>query len=720
MSNVRRYFIGLAALTLTVAGCASSSAQQPAPVQPAAAPPAKVVAEVETQHEAIEPGRFDMGKMWTFENAPLDYFEEAYDFRPSQEWLDHVRIASLRLPNCTASFVSPDGLVATNHHCARESTSSVTEEGESLLDDGFLAATMADERRVPDLYVDQMILMEDVTAMVQGAVTAMASRDRQAQERAARQEAIADSASSLHGLACDVTELYHGGMYSLYCHKRYEDVRLVFTPELRIGAFGGDPDNFTYPRYSLDVTFFRVYDEDGNPYRPAKYFGWSETGAAEGEAVFVIGNPGSTSRLSTMAQLEFFRDYNEPTLVHLLQTRTDVLQHYMDHHPETRDENINLWSSWMNGLKLYIGRERALNDPAVMGRKLGWELALKDAVAADPDLRAKYAHLWDEIAELRAQMAEVFPTVQALHPYSPLRTPATLRTAARMLDYSVSVGRASQDQLDEMRAGIEETEIDVRLDRHMLEERVKDVIKWLGEDDPFVRAVLQGDTSLHDATAGFMERATAVLDPELRNSLLDSPTRILNSSDPALSVVREILPRYGRASQRYRQLLAEEEALTAQLALAVFDVYGTDLPPDATFTLRITDGVVQGYEYNGTIAPPWTTFYGMYDRHYSHKDQEVWDLPERWRAPPPEFDMRAPVNMVSTHDTIGGNSGSPMINTALEIVGLVFDGNIEGLSGDYIYDATSNRTISVRAEGIMEALEHIYGADRIVDELRRH
>ena len=401
MSNVRRYSVGLAALTLVAAGCASSGSQQPAPVQPVAAAPETV--EVETPYKALEPGRFDMGKMWTFENAPLDYFEEEYDFRPSQDWLDHVRLASLRLPNCTASFVSSDGLVVTNHHCARESTSSVSEEGESLLDDGFYATTMAEERRVPDLYVDQMILMEDVTATVREAVTAMASQERQAEEREARQEAIGDSVSALHELECSVTELYNGGKYSLYCFKRYDDVRLVFTPELKIGYYGGDPDNFTYPRYNLDVTFFRVYDEDGNPYQPERYYGWSETGAAEGDPVFVIGNPGSTSRLSTMAQLEFNRDYNEPILVHLLQTRTDVLKHYMDHHPETRDDLINDWASWMNALKLYMGREKALNDPTVMGRKLGWELAVREAVANDRELRAKYAHLWDEIAQLRVR-----------------------------------------------------------------------------------------------------------------------------------------------------------------------------------------------------------------------------------------------------------------------------------------------------------------------------
>ncbi len=703
---------------MVAAGCASSGSPQPAPVQPVAAAPETVAVAVETPYKALEPGRFDMGKMWTFENAPLDYFEEAYDFRPSQDWLDHVRMASLRLPNCTASFVSSDGLVVTNHHCARESTSSVSEEGESLLDDGFYATTMAEERRVPDLYVDQMRLMEDVTTQVREAVTAMASQERQAEEREARQDAIGDSASALHGLECSVTELYNGGKYSLYCFKRYDDIRLVFTPELKIGYYGGDPDNFTYPRYNLDVTFFRVYDEDGNPYQPSRHYGWSETGAAEGDPVFVIGNPGSTARLSTMAQLEFNRDYNEPILVHLLKTRTDVLKHYMDHHPETRDDLINDWASWMNALKLYMGREEALNDPTVMGRKLGWEMDLKEAVTSNPELRARYAHLWDEIAELRTGMAEVFPTLWALTPFSGLAAPQTIQTAANLLRYAQMAGNAPQEEVDELRSEIEEAEIDVRLDRHMLEERVQDVIKWVGESDPFVTSVLQG-ASLEEGTAAFMERATLITDAETRNALLDSPTRILNSSDPLLTLVRETFPRYGQAAQRYRQLLAQEEALTAQLALAVFEVYGTELPPDATFTLRIADGVVQSYEYNGTKAPAWTTFYGLYDRHYAHKGEEDWDLPERWLDPPADFDMGAPLNFVSTNDIIGGNSGSAIINTDLEVVGLIFDGNIESLKGDYIFDPSDARAVSVHSAGITEALRHMYRTDRIVQELLR-
>jgi hypothetical protein len=718
MSTHRPYAVGLATLMLVAAGCASSGGQQAAPVRPVAAAPETVAVEVETPYKALEPGRFDMGKMWTFENAPLDYFEEAYDFRPSQEWLDHVRMASLRLPNCTASFVSSDGLVVTNHHCARESTSSVSGEGESLLDDGFYAATMAEERHVPDLYIDQMILMEDVTAQVREAVTAMASQERQAEEREARTEAIGDSTSALHGLECSVTELYNGGKYSLYCFKRYDDVRLVFTPELKIGYYGGDPDNFTYPRYNLDVTFFRVYDEDGNPYQPERYYGWSETGAAEGDPVFVIGNPGSTSRLSTMAQLEFNRDYNEPILVHLLKTRTDVMKHYMDHHPETRDDLINDWASWMNALKLYMGREKALNDPTVMGRKLGWETAFREAVTDNPELRARYAHLWDEIAELRAGMAEVYPALWALTPFSGLAAPQTIQTAANLLQYAQMVGSAPQEQVDELRAEIEETEIDVRLDRHMLEERVRDVLMWLGQDDPFVTSVLQG-AELAEGTAAFMERATQITDAEARRALLDSPTRILNSADPVLTLVRETFPRYGQAAQGYRQLLAQEEALNAQLALAVFEVYGTDLPPDATFTLRIADGVVQSYDYNGTKAPAWTTFYGLYDRHYAHKGEEDWDLPQRWLNPPADFDMGAALNFVSTNDIIGGNSGSAIINTDLEVVGLIFDGNIESLKGDYIFDPSDARAVSVHSAGITEALKHMYRADRIVDELLR-
>jgi hypothetical protein len=666
----------------------------------------------------LEPGRFDSGKMWTFENPPLGYFEEEYGFRPTTEWLDHARLASLRLPNCTASFVSPNGLIMTNHHCARESATAVSREGEDLLETGFFAATQEDERRVPDLYVDQLVEMSDVTNLIEVAVAPLMTEETEMVAREERQQAVADSAGQALGLDCNVQPLYNGGKYSLYCYQRYDDVRLVFIPELDIGYFGGDPDNFTYPRYVLDVSFLRVYDENGDPFEPSHYYAWSRTGAAEGEAVFVIGNPGSTERLNTVAQLEFSKEFVEPFWVRLYQSRADALVQFMEHHPEQRSEHINDYFSHMNSLKLFKGRHKALQDPQIMGRKRGFERQFRDAIQSDPTLNGLYGNLWNEIAQIRAQMADLTPTRNGLWFSGPLWS-QTLGTAGDMLLYAFRVLNGVNDEITEqLRADLEERTFNTDLDVHILELQLEDAVDWLGESDPFVRSALAG-RSLSEAARSIVDGATAVTDLEQRQALLGDPQAILNSSDPAMRLMREALPRFIDAELGYQELAATEEAKVAKLARALFEVRGTALAPDATFTLRIADGVVSSYSYNGTKAPAFTTFYGLYDRHYSHVGSEDWALPDRWLSPSPELNMGTPLNMVHTNDTVGGNSGSPLININGEIVGLLFDGNIESLSGDFIYTDAGARSVSVRAEAIVEALRHIYDAQRVVDELTR-
>jgi hypothetical protein len=711
----RHKFYGLAALALFAVGCASSGQQTATQAMPAAAPEKMAVA-AELAIKPIEPHRFDMGKMWTFENAPVDYFEEAYGFRATDEWLETARMAALRIPGCTASFVSANGLVMTNHHCGRGHVSRVTREGENLLDEGFYAETLEDERQAPNMWADQMIVLEDVTQLVRSAIDPTATDDQQVEARDARMEAVGDSASVAHDLQCSVTELYNGGKYSMYCFKRYTDVRLVMAPELQIGYFGGDPDNFTYPRYNLDFTFFRVY-ENGEPVTPQTYFEFDTDGVAEGDAVFVIGNPGSTERLSTFAQLEFNRDYREPFITRLLQSRTDILKMYMEHHPEERANYINQWFGWMNSFKLYAGRTKALNDPEIMGRKLGWEMQFRQAIQSNPSLNRQYGTLWDEIAQLREEMGQHYPVLMALATGGGIRA-RTLGTAAQMVQYAQMVQAGGpEDEAQQLRARIEGAEINTDLDGHMLEAQIADVAHLLGASDPFTQMVLQG-RSPRDAARAIIEGSPSVVDPEARQALLDDPATIMTSTEPALALVREAMPRQQQARQRFQQLNAQEEIKVARLARALFDVYGTDLPPDATFTLRIADGVVQGYEYNGTEAPAWTTIYGLYDRHYAHKGTEEWALPDRWLNPPSEMDLGTPMNMVSTNDITGGNSGSPMINKDLEVVGLIFDGNIESLSGDFIYTTKVSRSVSVCTPAIVEALEHIYDAERIVQELR--
>jgi hypothetical protein len=715
------WLLSLAPLAALAAACATGTSAPTTAAAPAVAPavaPAAPEVAVETAEGvvALEPGRFDMGKMWTFENPPLDYFEEAYKFRPTQQWLDSVRLAALRIPGCTASFVSDQGLVATNHHCARGATTAVTREGEDLLDDGFYAATLADERPAENMWADQLVRMEDVTELIARAADPTASAADQVQALEARSEAVGDSASTAHALQCSVTPFYQGARYSLYCYKRYTDVRLVMAPELQIGYFGGDADNFTYPRYNLDFSFFRVYDEDGKPLKPASHFTWSQHGPKEGDVTFVIGNPGSTERLSTFAQFEFKRDLEDPFIARLLRTRTDILSMFMDHHPDMRQRYINQWFGWMNSLKLYDGRVKALNDPEIMGRKLGFEQKFRQAVERKPELNRQYGSLWDEIAELRAQMREVYPTMMALTMGGSVRS-QTLSTAAQMLQYAqASMGGAPDSMLQQIRRSIERREINPDLDAHMLEAQIGDVIWLLGDADPWVLQALGGKTPAEAATA-IVQGCMACTDPATRTGYLDDPSRIMNAQDLAFTLVRDAMSRAQQAGMRYQQLSDQEQTRNTRLARALFDVYGNTLPPDATFTLRIADGVVEGYDYNGTKAPAWTTFYGMYDRWAGHNGEGEWALPERWQNPPPDFDMSTPFDMAHTNDTVGGNSGSAVINPSLEIMGLLFDGNIESLSGDFIYTTEQARSVSALSVAILEALRHVYHADRLVAEL---
>ncbi len=664
----------------------------------------------------IMPGRFDTGKMWTFENPPLDYFEATYDFRPSPEWLDHVRLAALRLPNCSASFVSASGLMMSNHHCARDGASEVTRDGEDLLEEGFYAADRKDERRVPGLHVDQLVEIRSVTEEIRTVVDRVGSERERIRARDRKIEEIEKRVSEETGHRCEVTSLYHGGAFSLYCYRRYDDVRLVFVPESQIGYFGGDPDNFTYPRYNLDVSFFRVYDDAGSPVEPDAYLRWASGGVREGDAVFVVGNPGSTSRLSTMAQLQYKRDHQYPSTLDLLESRANILERYMEENPDKRAEHINNYFSITNSLKAITGELKGLKTPELLGRKAAFERQFRRAVRENTMLSDRYAGAWDSIATLRRQVARVAPRLNGLNQGGILRS-KVLATAASLYQYAgLALDEETPDSvLQEARSELDTTTIDLDLDRLILKAQIEDAIELLGRDDAFVTQALAG-RPLDEAVQSLL-RSTPVADSTRRAALLEEPQKIVSSLDPAMLLARDALFQLGRIVGRYRQLTGAEEAQTARLARALFEVYGDSIAPDATFTLRIADGVVAGYEYNGTEAPALTTFYGVYDRNRGHQAQDPWHLPARWQDPPGGFDLGTPLNLVVTNDIIGGNSGSPLVNTDGEVVGLIFDGNIESLPGDFIYTDETARAVAVHAEGIASALRDVYGAEALVDEI---
>jgi len=668
--------------------------------------------------DPVQMGRFDFGKMWTFEYPPSEYFSETYGFDATPEWFERARMPALRIPGCSASFVSPNGLVVTNHHCARGSISRISGEGESLLDDGFYASSLDEERRIPGYYADQLVHVEDVTDEVEAATSAGGDTD------AARAQAMADVEARLleqfegrDPVRVQMVALYNGGRQSAYVFRRFTDVRLVAAVELSMGFFGGDPDNFTYPRYALDFTFLRVYDENGEPYQPTHWFTWGE-GVQEGDAVFVIGNPGPTNRLQTVAQLEYQRDVLVPVRERFFRTRLQALRDAYDEDP-VAGERLGLRNqafSLSNSLKAYTGRLAALQDPEIMALKEAAERDLTEAIAADAELKGASGGLLAEMAGIQEQKREIQDGYGAFYflahaSYGSL----TLRRAMQMvgLEQAKAAG-VPQDTLAALRSALQRmNDRPGSLEEDLLRLRFDDLKLYLGDDDPLVELAL-GGRSPQVAAASLLGRSVMASREALSAALAGDG---VSPDDPALVLARMLMQRsddYGKAA---RPLARGEATLAAALGSARFQVYGTDMAPDATFSPRITDGVVKGYEFNGTLAPPFTTMYGIYDRHYSHDGNVDWQLPDRWLPVPEGLDLGTPLNFASTADTYGGNSGSPAVTKDLAIVGLNFDRNIEGLSRDFIYLPERGRNVMVDVRAIREALDVVYDADRIVLEI---
>ena len=677
--------------------------------------------------DTIKAGKFDTGKMWTFEFPPIEYFKSEYGFQPSQKWFDDVRMAALRFANyCSASFVSEDGLVMTNHHCGRQSITQVTkeDEGEDLHANGFIAEKLEDERPVPGLFVEQLVLIKDVTSEVVSEI----EKGTNEQERMKFEKDIISKIekreSEASGLRCAVTALFNGGRYSLYGYKRYDDVRLVFAPEEQIGFFGGDPDNFTYPRYNLDATFFRVYDENGKPLKTQHYFKWSKEGAKVGEPVFVVGNPGNTDRLNTVAQLEFMRDVQYPRTLEFLTAMIEIYKNMVKENPERKLQMQDMIFSLENSQKAFGGILKGLRDPILMKRKIDFENTFKSAVKSNPKLNEKYGNLWDKIAEIRNDLKKITNKNFALSK-NRLLTPQYFNIASELIKIAKELNKP-EDERDDLYKG-EELEnslnalipenFDAKLQDKLLEEKINILVKYIGNDDPIIKNFTGGKTG--SEAVKFILDKTILLDMKKIKSLVEKGgDAILNSDDPFIRFELETEDLAKKYQKEVKELVDKEESYNQQLGLAIYEVYGTSIPPDATFTLRISDGVVEGFPYNGTVAPAITTFYGMYDRYYSFNKEYPWSLPERWKNPPADFDLSTPFNFVSTNDIIGGNSGSPVINTNAEIVGLAFDGNIQSLPGNFIFRTEENRTVSVHSKGMYEAIDKVYKLKRLSEELK--
>jgi hypothetical protein len=670
------------------------------------------------------------GTMWTFDRPPTEYFTETYGFTPEQKWYDDVRMSALRFANhCSASLISPEGLVMTNYHCGIDAVISVSEEGEDLRRDGFYAQRLEDERRVPGLYVDQLVEIIDVTDEVIGAMTG--AEDAEAAFRL-RDEKIAEIEKRLTGEKhpVQVVSFYSGARFSAYRYRRYDDVRLVFSSELAFAFFGGIYDFWSYPRYSFDCDLFRVY-EDGKPLKSKHYFRWSREGAAPGDPIFVVGNPGRTGRLVTADMLTYDRDLRVPFLVQLLTDRKEILEAWIKEHPEDAAAYFDEFFGVVNGQEAYSGRLIGLRDEELIARRRAFDARFRAEVMKDPALAQEYGKLWDGIADIVRQRRDLGRDILAMRS-SGLGVSARIARAAQILQWRAQM-QLPEDERDQRYQGnaavllrrqlLAPIEAEAMIEDLTLQRQLALMQTVLG-DDPLMREILQDGSPEEAATR---MQAASVLDDSVQvAAILDGNDGAV--TDPFITLASEMLRRSEEAARSDAPLGAALQQLRSELGRALYAVYGDRIPPDATFTLRISDGVVEGYTYNGTIAPPITTFHGMFDRHRSFRDSDLawdammngnaFDLPPRWKNVPAAFDANTPINFASTCDIIGGNSGSPVINTQREIVGLAFDGNIESLPGEFIFAPDrGNRTISVHSEGILESLRHVYGADRIVEEI---
>jgi hypothetical protein len=678
-------------------------------------PLAFVVAGAVSAAEFIDEG------MWTFDNPPSKLIQQKYNFTLTKGWLDHVRLSSARLNDGgSGSFVSAHGLLLTNHHVARGQLQKSSTPEHDYIKDGFYAATADQEMKSPDLEVNVLISTEDVTARVQAAAQSAPTSEKQF---AARQKIIADiERESLDktGLRSDVVTLYQGGEYWLYRYKKYTDARIVFAPEQQTAFFGGDPDNFTYPRYDLDMALFRIY-ENGKPIDTPNYLKWNAKGAADGDLVFVSGHPGSTQRNDTMAQLELDRDLVLPMELKMLHARLETLRRFS----ATGEEHARQASSRIfgieNSVKALSGDLRGLQDKHVMDTKHADEEKFKSAVLAKADLKVQYGAAWTDIAAA-ARKASMRMKDQFFHAMdSDLAT-----NAMRIVQYVAEIKKADGDrlpgyhdaQLESLRFGLLSPapvyrDMEIARMTGALELDVQEV----GVADPFLKILLNGKAPHQVATD--LVTGTRLDDPAVRKQLIEGGEAAVNAStDPMIVMARQLDP-LRREQIKWFQSNVEsvEERAGEQLGKARFAVYGKNTYPDATFTLRLSYGTVKGYPMNGTIAPSKTTFYGLYDRAASFDYKNDFYLTSRWKEGRGKLDLSTPFNFATTNDVVGGNSGSPVVDRNGDLVGLIFDGNIESLVGDYVYDIETNRSVAVHTAGMTEALRKLYGADKLLSEL---
>jgi Peptidase S46 len=660
--------------------------------------------------------------MWPFNNVPVKYLKSKYGWAPDRAWLDHVRLASVRFNDGgSGSFVSSTGLVLTNHHVGANCIQKMSNAEHDYIKTGYEARTAAEELKCPDLELNVLESIEDVTRQVNAKVKPGMADAKALETQKAEEARIEKSCHDKTGLRCDIVTLYQGGEYDLYRYKKYTDVRLVFAPEFAIAFFGGDPDNFTYPRWDIDFAIFRVYDK-GKPVHPRSHLVWNSAGASDGDLVLVSGNPGSTARLDTVAQLHLLRDTIYPSQIAWLERRAKLLQDFS----EKSEENARIANRALfgiqNSIKALKGYEGGLLDPKVMARKEADETALRGTVEKNPKMKS-YAGAWDAIAGAVKAYGERYK-----HDAETNRITAgspELRIALDIVRLVAEKQKPNDQRLAEYRdSNLPSLEFELfspapiypTLEKATLADAFRELSEALGENDPFVQKVLAGK-SPEDRAAELVD-GTKLADVKVRKELAASADAVAQSKDPMIVLARDIDPTLREIRKWHDDNVESVERVNgAEIAKAIFAVRGKDAYPDATFTLRLSIGQVKGYVEGGKNIPYETTWSGMYRHSEEHGGKPPYDLPQRYLDAREKINPDVPVDFVSTNDIIGGNSGSPVVNEKGQFVGLIFDGNIQSLPWRFVYSDEIARAVSVHPAAIITALRSIYGDDALADEL---